>query len=113
MEESASRSAQWQRFHLRYDHPERGPRRIHYDFLPPGSEHYQSIIHDFGDNLTYTIDHSVGTCKITRGTESPDVNPIVDPIGFFIKNERQFIYRERERIWEFNGYRRKEHFITQ
>ncbi|CAF1132309.1 unnamed protein product [Adineta ricciae] len=105
VEASSSRSAQWQRFHLRYDHPERGPRRIHYDFLPPGSEHYQSIIHDFGDNLTYTIDHSVGTCKITRGTESPDVDPIVDPIGFFIKNERRFIYRERERIWEFNGYR--------
>lgn len=107
VEASTSRTGQWQRFHLRYDHPERGPRRLRYDYLPPGSEDYQSIIHDFGDNLTYTIDHRLGSCTISGSVSHPDVDPLVDPIGFFIKNERLFVYRERDRIWEFNGYRRK------
>ncbi|CAF1537295.1 unnamed protein product [Adineta steineri] len=106
VEASTSRSEQWQRFHVRYQHPERGPRRIRYDYLPPGStEDFQSIIHDFGDNLTYIIDHRVGSCKINRGVEYPDVNPILDPIGFFIKHERRFIYRGRDPIWELNGVR--------
>ena len=108
VEASSSRSGQWQRFHLRYDHlQERGPRRIRYDYLPPGSEDFQSVIHDFGDNLTYIIDRQTGLCQINRGVEYPDVSPTRDPIGFFIKHERRFIFRGRNRAWEFNGYRRK------
>ncbi len=113
VEASSSRSGQWQRFHLRYDNfQERGRRRIRYDYLPPGGEDYQSVIHDYGDNLTFIIDRRTGSCKINRGVEYPDVSPIRDPIGFFIKHERRFIFRERNRVWESNGLRRKKNIFS-
>jgi hypothetical protein len=101
VEASSSRSAQWHRFHLRYD---RG-RRIRYDYLPAGSEDYESVILDFRDNLTYTIDRRVGSCKIKRGVGLPEVNPLSKPIEFFIRHEGRFLFREDEKIWEFNGFR--------
>jgi hypothetical protein len=105
---SSSRSSQWQRFHLRYDQGrEGGSRRLRYDFMPTGAEDFESVIHDYADDLTYTIDRRVGTCKIDRGTAIPDVNPIRDPIRFFIKNEAKFIYSPPEKKWESNGYRCK------
>jgi hypothetical protein len=104
IEASSSRSQQWQRFHLRYD---RNPRRIRYDYLPHGSEDFHSVIHHYADNLTYTIDRHVGSCTVKRGVEIPHVNPIGNPIEFFIKHEEMFLSRERDRIWEFTGYRRK------
>ena len=108
VEASSSRSPQWQRFHLRYDRGfNRGSRRIRYDYLPPGSEDFESVIYDFGDNLTYTIDRRVGSCKITNGVEVPDVDPFRNPIGFFIKHEDRFIFRTAPRIWERNGFRCK------
>jgi hypothetical protein len=106
VEASSSRSAGWQRFHLRYDRDrDRGSRRIRYDYLPPGAEDYKSVIYDFGANLTYTIDRNLGSCQINGGTEVPDVNPFYNPIGFFIKHEDRFGFQAGPRIWEFNGYR--------
>ncbi|CAF3370471.1 unnamed protein product [Rotaria sp. Silwood1] len=102
---STSRNTRWQRFHLRYDRGrERGSRRIRYDYLPNDGEDFESIIHDFSDDLTYIIDRRTGTCKINRGVEYPDVNPIRDPASFFIKNEDRF-FNSRDAVWEFNGYR--------
>jgi hypothetical protein len=104
VEASTSRYAEWQRFHLRY-HRDRqlGIRRLRYDYLPPGAVDYISIFHDYGDNLTYVIDRHIGICRISRGVEYPDVNPVRDPIGFFIKHENQFIFNSRDRVWDLNG----------
>jgi len=103
---STSRSNRWRTFHLRYDEgQERGSRRLRYDYLPPGAEDYESVIHDYTENLTYVIDRRLGSCKIRRGVELLDVSPTVDPIGFFIRNEARFIFRQRAKVWEFNGYR--------
>ena len=56
VEASSSRSVGWKKFHLHYDRGrERGSRRIPYDYMPPGGEDFQTVIHDYGDNLTYTI----------------------------------------------------------
>jgi hypothetical protein len=108
VEASTSRSTQWQRFHLRYDHNRQfNVRRLRYDYTPPGVQDFLSVIHDYGDNLTYTIDRTIGTCHISRGVEYPDVDPIRDPIGFFLKHEDQFIFNSRDRIWNFNGNRCK------
>jgi hypothetical protein len=101
VEASTSRSVEWQRFHLYYHRgDDDSSSRLRYDYLPQGSEDYQSVIHDYTDNLTYTIDRRIGTCKINRGVEVPDVNPLIDPIRFFIKNEAIFIYRPPEKAWE-------------
>ena len=111
VEASSSRSAQWQRFHLRYDRGgQRRGRRIRYDYLPAGSEDYRSVIHDYGENLTYSIDLRTGACGIGRLVPMPDVNPILNPIEFFIKYERDIISNNRGRVWEFNGYRGKHYF---
>lgn len=108
VETSTSQTARWQKFHLRYSHGrEDGVRRLRYDFMPPGAEDYESVIHDYSDNLTYAIDRRVGTCKITRGVDIPDVSPIRDPIRFFVKNEAKFIFSPPQKAWEFNGFRRK------
>ncbi len=112
VEASTSRSPSWQRFHLRYDRGRgAGSRRIRYDYLPPGSEDFESVIHDFGDNLTYTIDRRIGSCHIRRGVGARNVNPLSNPIGFFIKHEDMFLFNSRDPIWEFNGYRRKKYFL--
>ena len=113
VEASSSRSQSWQRFHLRYDGG-RGPassKRIRYDYLPPGSEDYESVIHDYGDNLTYIIDRRIGSCRISRGVWARNVNPLSNPIEFFIKHEDKFLDNPDEKIWEFNGYRRKKYFL--
>ncbi|CAF3591913.1 unnamed protein product, partial [Rotaria sp. Silwood1] len=103
---STSRSSRWQRFHLRYDQGrDGGSRRLRYDFMPPGSEDFQSIIHDYSDNLTYIIDQRIGSCKINAGVYIPDVNFIYDPIRFFVKHEAHFIFNPPENAWEFNGFR--------
>jgi hypothetical protein len=108
IEASTSRSAVWQAFHLYYHQgDDTSSSRLRYDYLPQGSENYQSVIHDYTDNLTYIIDRQVGTCKINRGVEIPDVNPLVDPIRFFIKNEAIFIFSPRENAWENKGSRSK------
>lgn len=100
--------SQWQVFHLRY-HRDRqlGIRRLRYDYLQGGEEYYVSVIHDYGDNLTYAIDRHLGRCFISRGVEYPDIDPVRDPIGFFIKHEDQFIFNSREPVWDFNGNRCK------
>ncbi|CAF5002684.1 unnamed protein product [Rotaria sp. Silwood1] len=103
---STSRSSRWQRFHLRYDQGrDGGSRRIRYDFMPPGSEDFQSIIHDYSDNVTYIIDQRVGSCKINAGVYVPDVSPISDPIRFFVKHEAYFIFNPPRNAWEYNGFR--------
>ncbi|CAF2621337.1 unnamed protein product [Rotaria sp. Silwood2] len=103
---STSRSSRWQRFHLRYDlGRDGGSRRLRYDFMPSGSEDFQSIIHDYSDNLTYIIDQRVGSCKINAGVYIPDVNFIYDPIRFFVKHEAHFIFNPPENAWESNGFR--------
>lgn len=108
VEASSSRSAQWQRFHLRYDRGRgRAGRRIRYDYLPTGSEDYRSVIHDYGENLTYSIDRRTGACGIGRLVPMLDVNPIRNPIEFFIKYERDFISNNPGKVWEFNGFRCK------
>ena len=115
VEASSSLFSQWQRFHLRYDRGfERGSRRIRYDYMPPGADDFESVIHDYQDNLTYIIDRRYGSCKINRGVELPNVSPIRDPITFFIKYERAIIFSSHEKIWEFNGFRckRKSYFAS-
>ena len=108
VEALSSRSTGWQRFHLRYDRGfSGGSKRIRYDYLPPGAEDYKSIIYDFDTNLTYTIDRHLGSCQINSGTEVPDVNPSVNPIGFFIKHENRFVSLPPLNSWESNGYRGK------
>ena len=108
VEASSSRSSQWQRFHLRYDAGDRRRgRRIRYDYLPPGSEDYRSIIQDFGENLTYAVDLRTGACKIDRLMRTPEVSPTQDPIDFFIRHENRFITNEDRKNWEFNGFRCK------
>ncbi|CAF1004788.1 unnamed protein product [Rotaria sordida] len=102
---SSSRTPRWQRFHLRYDRGrERGSKRIRYDYSPGDGEDFESVIHDYGDNLTYIIDRRVGSCKINRGVEYPDVSPNRDPASFFIKHESRF-FESRDKVWEFNGFR--------
>ncbi|CAF5102569.1 unnamed protein product, partial [Rotaria sp. Silwood1] len=93
VEASTSRLSQWERFHLHYDQGREGAsRRLRYDYMPPGAEDFQSVIHDYTDNLTYIMDLRVGSCKINNGVEIPDVSPVSDPIRFFVKNEAQFIF---------------------
>ena len=106
VEASSSRSSQWQGFHLRYDRGrDRGARRLRYDYLPPGSQDYRTVIHDYADSLSYNIDQRVGTCKISSTVDFPDVNPIRNPVEFFIANEVRLIFSPREKAWEFNGFR--------
>lgn len=108
VEASTSRSSRWERFHLRYNNgQERGGRIIRYDFLPPGSEDYRSIIHDYAENLTYTVDVRTGACQIARLERMKDVTPFRDPIDFFIKHERRFLFDSDTKRWELNGARRK------
>jgi len=108
IEASTSRSTDWQRFHLFYHRGDGdSSSRLRYDYLPQGSEDYQSVIHDYTDNLTYIIDRRLGTCQINRGVEIPDVNPLVDPIRFFVKNEATFLFNPPENAWEKKGSRRK------
>ncbi|CAF2467235.1 unnamed protein product [Rotaria sp. Silwood2] len=106
VETSTSRSSRWERFHLRYDQGRDGnSRRLRYDYMPPGAEDFRSVIHDYTDNVTYTIDLRVGSCTITSGVEIPDVSPIRNPIEFFVKHEAYFILNPPENAWEFNGFR--------
>ncbi|CAF3300199.1 unnamed protein product [Rotaria socialis] len=105
VEASSSRSADIQKFHLRYDRGrERNTKRIRYDYLPRNGGDYVSVIHDYGTNLTYNIDRRVGTCIIKRGVDFPDVSPTRDPVSFFIKHENELI-SSRDRLWEYNGLR--------
>jgi hypothetical protein len=101
---STSRSSQWQTFHLRIDQ-NRERKRIRYDYVPTGEEDFRTIILDYKDNLTYSIDRQLGSCVITTGTEYPDVSPTRKPIEFFIKHENMLISKPMEKAWEFNGYR--------
>ena len=108
VEASSSRSPQSQRFHLRYSLGRDGTsRRIHYDYSPPGSEDFRSVIHDYTDRLTYSIDRRAGSCDITRMVDIPPVSPIRDPIEFFVKYESSFIFAPPENAWSFNGFRSK------
>ncbi|CAF0925763.1 unnamed protein product [Rotaria sordida] len=103
---STSRSSRWERFHLRYDQGrEQTSKRLRYDYMPPGSEDFITVIHDYTDNITYIIDRQVGTCNINRGVEIPAVSSLRDPIRFFIKHEAHFIFNPPEKAWEFNGFR--------
>jgi hypothetical protein len=107
VEASTSRSSAWRGFHLRYERDrDSNSRRIRYDYIPPGAEDFQTVIHDYDANITYIIDRGIGSCTIQRGVEVPDVDPVQDPIRFFIKNEERFLYRSDDKIWEFNGFRR-------
>ncbi|CAF3437333.1 unnamed protein product [Rotaria sp. Silwood1] len=106
VETSTSRSSQWERFHLRYDQGrESSSKRLRYDYMPPGSEDFTTVIHDYTDDITYIIDRRVGTCNINKGVEVPAVSSIRDPIRFFIKHEAYFIFNPPEKAWEFNGVR--------
>jgi hypothetical protein len=110
VEASTSRTTEWQRFHLRYDNGrdrDGGSRRLRYDYMPPGAEDYHTVIHDYGNDLTYSIDRRVGSCRIRSGIRLPDVNPVIDPIRFFVENEDRFIYSPPEKKWERNGFRGK------
>ncbi|CAF1456183.1 unnamed protein product [Rotaria magnacalcarata] len=103
---STSRSAKWQRFHIRYNQGREGEsRRLRYDYMPPGSEDFESVIHDYNDNLTYTIDRRVGSCKISAGVRTSPVSAISNPILFFIIHEARFIFSPPEKAWEYNGLR--------
>ena len=94
----------WQTFHFRLD--ETGDRkRIRYDFMPVGAENFRTIILDYKDNLTYSIDRQVGSCEIRAGTDFPDVDFISQPIEFFIKHQEKLISDPPKKAWEFNGYR--------
>ena len=105
---STSERSEWQRVHLYYHQgDDAASGRLRYDYLPPNGEDYTSVIHDYTDNLTYTIDRHIGTCQITRGVEIPDVDPLHDPIRFFIKHEARFIITPPEKVWEDRGSRRK------
>lgn len=107
VEASSSRSTNWQKFHLRYEtRGERNTKRIRYDYLPTAGADYQTVIHDYGSDLTYRIDRRTGLCKIDRGVGFPDVNPLRDPISFFIKYEED-ILTARGDVWEINGIRSK------
>ncbi len=111
VEVSTSQSAQWQRFHLYYHQGDNdATSRVRYDYLPHGLEDFQSVIHDYTDNLTYIIDRRLGTCEINRGVEIPDVDPLVDPIRFFIKNQVTLQLNPPERVWENKGLLRKRVF---
>ena len=113
VEASSSRSSEWQRFHLRYNLGRNNSTRIlRYDYMPPGSEDFQSIIHDYTAQLTYTIDRRTGSCRITRKIDIPDVSPLRDPIEFFIKHENRLIFNPPQKAWEFNGYRCKCHRLS-
>lgn len=108
VETSSSRSAAWQRFHLRYSLGRRGARRLlRYDYMPPGSEDFQSVIHDYDERLTYVTDLKTGSCQVKRKVEDQDVSPIRNPIEFFIKYEEFLIFNPPKKAWEFNGYRCK------
>ena len=108
VETSSSRSAGWQRFHLRYNLGRDGSSRLlRYDYMPPGSEDFRSVIHDYAERLTYVIDRKTGSCQVKRKVEDPDVSPIRDPIEFFIKYEEFLIFNPPKKAWEFNGYRCK------
>ena len=105
---SSSRSAQWQRFHLRYNRREGYGRIIRYDYLPPGSQDYRSVIHDYSTNVSYFIDLQTGNCRVRNSLEFFDVSPIRDPIDFFIKHDDIFILNRDDKIWEYNGIRSNE-----
>jgi hypothetical protein len=105
---STSNPRPWERVHLFYHQgDDETSGRLRYDYLPPDGEDYESVIHDYTDNLTYIIDRRLGTCQINRGVELPDVDPLRDPIKFFIKNEARFIITPPEKVWENRGLRRK------
>ncbi|UJR30727.1 hypothetical protein I4U23_018247 [Adineta vaga] len=106
VEASTSRSERWQRFHLRYDSGRDGnSKRLRYDYAPPGSEDFVSVIHDYANDITYTIDRRAGACHVNRSVDIPDVSPTRDPIEFFIKNEARFIFDPPANAWEYNGFR--------
>ncbi len=108
IEASTSNKTQWERFHLFYHQgDDESSGRLRYDFLPANGADYESVIHDYTDNLTYIIDRRLGTCQINRGVEIPDVDPLRDPIRFFLKNEARFIVTPPENVWENRGLRRK------
>ncbi|CAF0789260.1 unnamed protein product [Adineta steineri] len=101
-----SRTAQWGSFHLYYDQSRAdNSRRLRYDYIPFGTEDFISVIHEYNDNLTYVIDRRIGTCRISRGVDIPDVVPFYDPVRFFIKNEAKFIFNPPQKAWEYNGVR--------
>lgn len=103
-----SESSEWQKFHLFYHQgDDESSGRLRYDYLPHGADDYQSVIHDYTDDLTYIIDRRLGTCQINRGVQLPDIDPLVDPIKFFIKNEAYAIMKPPENVWENQGTRRK------
>ncbi len=110
VEASTSRTTEWQRFHLRYDNGrdrDGSSRRLRYDYMPPGAEDYHTVIHDYANDLTYSIDRRVGSCRIRSGIRLPNVDAVRDPIRFFVENEDRFIYSPPEKAWEYNGLRRK------
>lgn len=108
-----SRSSQWQRFHLRHTRSGTdGSSFIQYDYIPIGSEDSQSVLHDYGNNLTYTINRHSGSCQINSGTEFLDVNPIRNPVGFFLKNQQRFMFETSARIWEFSGFQCKQYLFS-
>ena len=101
-----SHRSTWQTFHLRLD--ETGDhKRIRYDFMPVGAEDFRTIIVDYKENLTYTIDRQVGSCEIRTSIDYPDVDFTVQPIEFFIKHQNLLISDPPKKAWEFNGYRRE------
>lgn len=113
IEASTSQRTEWDRVHLYYHQgDDAASGRLRYDYLPPGGEDYQTVIHDYTDNLTYTIDRYIGTCEIDRGVEIPDVDPLYNPIRFFIKNEAQFIVIPAGKVWEDRGSRRNYLFAS-
>lgn len=103
---STSRSNSFQHFRLTFNNgPEHDARIVRYDYLPIGNENYRSLIFDHELNLTFSIDEQAGSCRIERMTHLPDVDPTVDPVGFFIKHERRFLLDLDARLWESNGER--------
>lgn len=108
VEALTSEGSDWQKFHLFYHQGDDSTsNRLRYDYLPQGSQDYQSVIHDYTDDLTYVIDRRLGSCQISRGVVIPDVDPFTDPIRFFIKNEAHVIIKPPENAWENQGTRRK------
>lgn len=104
IEASSSRNSLQQRFHLRYEH-ERDSRRIQYDFSPDGSDQWQSVIHDYAANVTYTIDRQSGSCKVDRGVEYPDVSPTADPIQFLVKHQHRLMLDTQAKVWTVGAFR--------
>lgn len=102
----SSRSSRWQSFHLQVLNTQTS-KRIRYDYLPTGGQNFKTVILDYEDDLTYSIDRRSGSCNIIRGTQFPDVNPLTKSIEFFIKHENRFIDQPNEKVWQFNGFRRK------